>query len=282
MAVITFLSDYGHRRRVRRRLPRRDPAARCPDARIVDITHGIDRHDVRTGALTLAACASLHAARRAPGRRRSRRGRGDRRAVALRVVAGLTGILVGPDNGLLSPAALTTRRRGGRRSTSGHSPHRAPNRCPRRFHGRDLFAPVAAAARVGRHSLSVRRRPGREADSLTSTLDLPLGAASRDWGAGRSRPWAATASATPSSTARSDQLSAARRAAGAQRRGGRRRPALARTLRADLRRGRARRAARLRGLAMAHALRSPSTAAPPWTVMALERDQETLQVLRAT
>ena len=49
---ITFLSDYGRTddfvgvcHAVMARL--------APDARVVDITHGIDRHDIRTGAMVL-------------------------------------------------------------------------------------------------------------------------------------------------------------------------------------------------------------------------------------
>ncbi len=52
MPVVTFLSDYGLAddfvgvcHGVVLRI--------CPQARIVDITHGIARHDVRAGALTL-------------------------------------------------------------------------------------------------------------------------------------------------------------------------------------------------------------------------------------
>ena len=50
--VITFLSDYGHDD---------DFVGVChgvvariaPDARLLDVTHGIPRHDVRSGALVL-------------------------------------------------------------------------------------------------------------------------------------------------------------------------------------------------------------------------------------
>ena len=51
-AVITFLSDYGHDDEfvgvchgVMARI--------APEARVLDVTHGIDRHDVRSGALVL-------------------------------------------------------------------------------------------------------------------------------------------------------------------------------------------------------------------------------------
>src|SRR2546426_382249 len=52
MAVLTFLSDYG---------PDDDFVGVChgviagmaPDVRVIDITHGVARHDVRSGALVL-------------------------------------------------------------------------------------------------------------------------------------------------------------------------------------------------------------------------------------
>src|SRR5580692_2831910 len=101
--VIAFLSDYGHR----------DEfvgvchgviARRCPEARVIDITHGIPRHDVRTGALVLRSTSAFVPAGvwlavvdpevGATGARA-------RRAVALRTADGQ--LLVGPDNGLLLP-----------------------------------------------------------------------------------------------------------------------------------------------------------------------------------
>src|SRR5439155_23460503 len=104
--IITFLSDYG----------RSDEfvgvchgviARRCPQARVIDLTHEIPPQDVRQGALVLASAApylpaGVHLAVVDPGV--GARGAGARRAVALR--AGETGhALVGPDNGLLMPAA---------------------------------------------------------------------------------------------------------------------------------------------------------------------------------
>ena len=142
--VITFLSDYG-------------PwdefvgvchaviARRCPHARVIDLGHGITRHDVRAGALALRAAlpfapAGVHLAVVDPGVG------GERRAVALRVAAqGRT--LVGPDNGLLALAAQAL---GGvvEAVDIGESPE-----CLRpisaTFHGRDVFAPVAAALADG-------------------------------------------------------------------------------------------------------------------------------------
>ena len=137
--VITFLSDYG----------RTDDfvgvchavmARIAPDARVVDLSHDIARHDVRSGALILRR--SLPYA--APGVTVAvvdPEVGGKRRAVALRC-AEEDRILVGPDNGLLTLAA---ERFGGIAEAveiSG-SPHRL-RPVSATFHGRDLFAPVAA------------------------------------------------------------------------------------------------------------------------------------------
>jgi S-adenosyl-L-methionine hydrolase (adenosine-forming) len=146
--VITFLSDFGHV----------DEfvgvchgviARRCPAARVIDLTHAIPRHDVRAGAMVLDAAlaylpAGVHLAVVDPGV-----GAGAphaRRAVALRT-AGEDRVLVGPDNGLLMPAA---ERLGGVAAAVdiGVSPERLQP-VSRSFHGRDIFAPVAAALACG-------------------------------------------------------------------------------------------------------------------------------------
>jgi len=142
--VITFLSDYG---------PWDEfvgvchavMAGRAPRARIIDLGHGVARHDVRAGALALRAAlpyapAGVHLAVVDPGVG------GGRRAVALRLGAeGRT--MVGPDNGLLTLAAQEL---GGVTEAVdiGESAE-----CLRpisaTFHGRDVFAPVAAALAAG-------------------------------------------------------------------------------------------------------------------------------------
>ncbi|HLM85831.1 MAG TPA: SAM-dependent chlorinase/fluorinase [Solirubrobacteraceae bacterium] len=146
--VITFLSDYGlldefvgvcHGVMARR----------CPDARVIDLTHSIPRHDVRSGAIVLRSAlpflpAGVHLAVVDPGV--SAVGRHARRAVALRTVDE-DHVLVGPDNGLLMPAA---ERLGGVAEAFdvGESPERLEP-VSRTFHGRDIFAPVAAALAAG-------------------------------------------------------------------------------------------------------------------------------------
>jgi S-adenosylmethionine hydrolase len=144
MSVITFLSDYGLAddfvgvvHAVIARI--------APDARVIDLTHGIPRHDVRTGALTLAralpfAPAGVHLAVVDP------EVGAERRSVAIRCAEDAR-ILVGPDNGLLAAAALAF---GGpvEAVDIARSPHRLEP-VAATFHGRDLFAPVAAHLAAG-------------------------------------------------------------------------------------------------------------------------------------
>jgi S-adenosyl-L-methionine hydrolase (adenosine-forming) len=140
---ITFLTDYGLA----------DDfvgvchgviATICPEARVIDLTHGVPRHDVRAGAILLAealpyAPCGVHLAVVDPDVG------AERRAVALRLADGR--LLVGPDNGLLAPAAESG---GGvieavdiARSRFRLEPVSAT------FHGRDIFAPVAAHLAAG-------------------------------------------------------------------------------------------------------------------------------------
>lgn len=98
--VVTFLSDYGLT----------DPfvglchavlAHRAPHARVVDLTHGIGPQDVRHGAVVLSDCVphlppAVHLAVVDPGVGTPRRPI---------VIAAGDALLVGPDNGLLWPAA---------------------------------------------------------------------------------------------------------------------------------------------------------------------------------
>jgi len=139
MSVVTFLSDYGLQD---------DFVGVChgviariaPRARILDITHGVARHDVRSGALVLRRAvpfmpAGVHLAVIDP------EVGGRRRALALRCAQD-DRLLVGPDNGLLAPLA---ERLGGAVEAVdiAHSPLRLEP-LSASFHGRDVFAPIAA------------------------------------------------------------------------------------------------------------------------------------------
>ena len=112
---------------------------------MIDLTHGIRRQDVMHGALVLEralgyAPAGVHVAVVDPGVG------AERRAVALRT-AEEGRLLVGPDNGLLMPAAA---RFGGVAEAVeiSASPWRLEP-VSATFHGRDLFAPVAARLAAG-------------------------------------------------------------------------------------------------------------------------------------
>lgn len=141
--VITLLTDYGSTDEFAGVL-HGVIAMICPDARVINLTHSIGRHDIRGGAAILAQSlpylpVGVHLAVVDP------RVGGDRRAVALRLADGR--ILVGPDNGLLWPAAGAG---GGveRAAEISQSPWRLEP-VSATFHGRDIFAPVAAHLAAG-------------------------------------------------------------------------------------------------------------------------------------
>lgn len=113
-------------------------------ARVVDLTHAVARGDVRHGAVLLARAVphtpmAVHLAVVDPGVG------GDRRGIAVATARG--DVLVGPDNGLLLPAADEL---GG--SVGAHEladPGLVRRADSATFHGRDLFAPAAAAVAAG-------------------------------------------------------------------------------------------------------------------------------------
>ncbi len=152
--VITFLSDYGQLDEFVG-VCHGVMARRCPNARVIDLTHSIPRHDVRSGAIVLRSAlpflpAGVHLAVVDPGV--SAAGRHARRAVAIRTVED-DHLLVGPDNGLLMPAA--ERLAGVSEAVDiGESPERLQP-VSRTFHGRDIFAPVAAALAAGEPLMNV-------------------------------------------------------------------------------------------------------------------------------
>lgn len=113
----------------------------APRARIIDITHDIDRGDVFGGALALEAATptfpagTVHVGVVDPGVGSLRRG------IAIATSAA---VFVGPDNGLFSlvarhPTSIVALDR-----TRWHRTPVSPT-----FHGRDVFAPVAARLAAG-------------------------------------------------------------------------------------------------------------------------------------
>jgi S-adenosylmethionine hydrolase len=129
----------------------------CPDARVIHITHGIRPQAVGQGARLLAGAirylpVGVHLAVVDPGVGSARR------AIALRSGDGRR--FVGPDNGLLVPAAEAC---GGiAEAIDIQSTAHMLQPVSRTFHGRDVFAPVAAhlAAGVTMDALGPALDPG--------------------------------------------------------------------------------------------------------------------------
>jgi S-adenosylmethionine hydrolase len=138
----------------------------APDARLVDVTHAIRHFALRDGAFLLARSVpyfpiGVHVAVVDPGVGTARR------PIALQVARG--DYLVGPDNGLLAPAAhalggLVAARVLENRAlwlpTVSHT-----------FHGRDIFSPVAAYLATGTSFESIGAAV--EADDVTK-LEMPI------------------------------------------------------------------------------------------------------------
>jgi S-adenosylmethionine hydrolase len=118
--------------------------ARCPEARIVDLAHNIRAFDIRKGAAAAAAGVyqlpnAVHLVVVDPGVG------GGRRDLCLTTGGGVR--MVGPDNGVLIPAA---RRAGGVEHAYAIDHERLGIAEPLgTFHARDVLAPAAAALACG-------------------------------------------------------------------------------------------------------------------------------------
>jgi S-adenosyl-L-methionine hydrolase (adenosine-forming) len=137
VTFITFLTDFGLQD---------DFVGTChgviarisPEARVLDLTHGIAAQDVLQGALVLRhslpfAPVGVHLAVVDPDVG------GNRRAIAVSTLDGR--VFVGPDNGLLMLAADDA---GVRAAHELMSPAYRLKEVSRTFHARDVFAPAAA------------------------------------------------------------------------------------------------------------------------------------------
>ncbi|MCF8031487.1 MAG: SAM-dependent chlorinase/fluorinase [Desulfarculaceae bacterium] len=124
----------------------------CPQARLVDLEHGIAAQDVMAGALVLEQAlgvfpeGTVHLAVVDPGVG------GARRAM---VVRGAGCLWVGPDNGLFS-AVLATDPGASCYELGDQGIFRQP--ISNTFHGRDIFAPAAAHLARGREASSMGRQ----------------------------------------------------------------------------------------------------------------------------
>lgn len=134
----------------------------CPPARVVDVTHDVEPFSVRQAALVVKAVSSyfprgtIHVAVVDPGVGSTRRGLVLRRKER---------IFIGPDNGIFSLLTPTT---GSWEMREIQNPkYMLPDPHPT-FHGRDVFAPVAAHL--------ARERPFNEVGPLVDdpvTISIP-------------------------------------------------------------------------------------------------------------
>jgi S-adenosylmethionine hydrolase len=135
--IVTLITDFGYRDHYVAAM-KAVILSICPQATIVDVTHGVPKYDLRAGAYVLKAAyrffprGTVHVAVIDPGVGTERRG------IA---VKSRNYVFIGPDNGVLSLAALEdgveeVRVIENRLLTLPSISHT--------FHGRDVFAPVAA------------------------------------------------------------------------------------------------------------------------------------------
>jgi S-adenosylmethionine hydrolase len=164
--VVAFLTDYGAGSEHVGAL-HATVARACPAADRIDLAHDIPPGDVRRGAVVLARLAPVLPAGAIvvavvdPGVG------GQRRGLAIGLREG--GALIGPDNGLLAPAAD---RLGAVRAWVLPTPPGSPAT----FHGRDVFAPAAAALALGAAPLGM---PVEPAGVVRPDLPVPRAAPGR-------------------------------------------------------------------------------------------------------
>jgi len=151
MRVVTLLSDFGNR----------DPyvsemkgsiLSLCPSVTLVDIVHEIEKFNIRMGAFVLAAASgyfpvdTIHVAVVDPGVGGHRRGL---------LVETKRATYIGPDNGILLPAAL---RDGIREIYSIENREFMRSPISSTFHGRDVFAYAAGKIACGANASEVGPR----------------------------------------------------------------------------------------------------------------------------
>lgn len=165
--IVTLLTDFG----VDSTYPAQMKGVilqRCPEAVVVDLTHGVPRHDVRSGAFMLASAygafpkGTVHVAVVDPGVGSARR-----------IVAAETedAFFVAPDNGLLTVVLRSRFEEEPETETRLVAVENTDLMRPEvssTFHGRDIFAPVGGELARG----APLEELGPELD-VFRPLDLP-------------------------------------------------------------------------------------------------------------
>jgi len=133
---MTFLTDFGTKNTYVAQM--KAVALSLSNTRIIDITHEVTPHNIREGAFLLQMAAprfpvgTVHVAVVDPGVGTSRKGI---------MIATNSQVLVGPDNGLLLPAA---RALGSFTVYELTNPRYMISPISSTFHARDIFTPIAA------------------------------------------------------------------------------------------------------------------------------------------
>lgn len=161
MVIITLLSDFGLKDQYVAQM-KAVILSLCPNADIVDISHGVERHNIAMGSYLLETTApyfpdgTIHVAVVDPGVGGSR----------LPVVAVCEhSVLVGPDNGLLLRAS---KKLGFKAAYWIRNREFVRERPSSTFHGRDVFAPTAGKIAAGHKP----RETGPRVTRLVG-LDIP-------------------------------------------------------------------------------------------------------------
>jgi S-adenosylmethionine hydrolase len=142
MPIVTLLSDFGNRDQYVSEM-KGTILSLCPATTVVDISHGIEKYNIRSGAFVLAAASvyfpvgTIHVAVIDPGVG------GERRNLLIETERA---VYIGPDNGTLLPAAL---RDGIKQTYSIENQQFMRSPVSSTFHGRDVFAYAAGRVACG-------------------------------------------------------------------------------------------------------------------------------------
>jgi S-adenosylmethionine hydrolase len=142
MAIVTLLSDFGSRDQYVSEM-KGTIITLCPSASVVDISHEIEKYNIRMGAFILAAASryfpagAIHVAVVDPGVGGQRRGL---------LIETRKAVYIGSDNGILMPAVL---RDGIKEAYSIENQRFMRSPVSSTFHGRDVFAYTAGKIACG-------------------------------------------------------------------------------------------------------------------------------------
>lgn len=160
MKIVTLLSDFGLRDGYVAQM-KGVILKECPGARIIDISHQIERHNIMMGSFVLETTTpyfpngTVHVAVVDPGVG------SDRKAI---VIECESGFLVGPDNGLMARASEKLGLKSIRKIQETSLDMKPISNT---FHGRDIFAHVAGMLLIG-------KRPDEIGDTVSGLERLHL------------------------------------------------------------------------------------------------------------